>query len=738
MPETKAQTYRIEGLDCPDCAASLEKAVASHPDIAAAKLSFATSQLMVTPREDADTATVVRQISASMGYRAVSPDAVGDESVSGEGPWFAEKGRLLTTIAGGGLLILAFVLRLAALPSPLTNGLYITSIIVSGIPLARAAWGALRHARAIDMNVLMTIAGIGAIAVGEYAEGAMSLFLLSIGELLESYSTDRARRAVRTLMELAPDEATRLGDDGEVTVPIGSLAVGDRILLRPGERIPMDGRILEGRSAINQAPITGEATPVDKQPGDQVFAGTINGRGALVIQVTHLARDNTLARIIRLIEEAQAQRAPVQRFVDRFARVYTPIVVGLAVLIAFMPPLLGWGTLAEWVYRALVMLVISCPCALVISTPVTVVSALARAARAGILIKGGRYLEELAALRVVAFDKTGTLTRGEPRIVQAACSLGVQGGDCAICEDLLAKAASVEARSEHALAEAVLRHADDMGVAARYAAAQDVEAVTGMGIQGNVEGHTVSVGSHTFAHRNGECSAGLCADIDAAEQSGYSVLVVEDICCDRRCYFTVTDALRDDSQEVLQALKKLGIERTVMLTGDNVAAAKLIAAQAGVDAFQAGLLPEDKVAAIEALRERYGHVAMVGDGVNDAPAMAKATLGIAMGAAGTDTALETADIALMSDDLTRLPFAIRLGRTAQRVIWLNILFSLAIKLLFLALAVAGISTMWMAVLADTGASLLVSLNGLRLLALRERRPWAVGSAPVANASRRGN
>jgi Cd2+/Zn2+-exporting ATPase len=493
----------------------------------------------------------------------------------------------------------------------------------------------------------------------------------------------------------------------------------------------MDGAVLAGQSYVNQAPITGESVPVEKAPGDEVFAGTVNGRGALTVRVTRLASDTTIARIIKMVEEAQAQKAPSQRFVDRFARVYTPAVIAIAVGVAVLPPLLGWwagaGSLealfGTWVYRALVLLVIACPCALVISTPVSIVSAIASAARSGVLIKGGAHLESLGSLKVMAFDKTGTLTAGQPEVVEAACVDHVPGlawSACPSCRQMLSDAAAIESRSEHPLGLAVVRAAHDLGLWDTALSAEAVQALTGRGVRGRVNGHSVTIGTHAYIHEDDpELADGpFCQAVHASQAAGRSVMVVRDDCCGVRGYLAVADTVRPATPEVLAALRQEGIEHTVMLTGDNQATARAIAALAGVDDFEAELLPEDKVRAIEGLLARYGAVAMVGDGVNDAPALARATVGIAMGAAGSDTALETADVALMADDLHKLPFAVRLSRQARAIIRQNVALSLGIKAVFLALALAGVATLWMAVFADMGASLIVTLNGMRLLRQR--------------------
>jgi len=722
--------FQVEGLDCADCALHVEEALRRTPGVGQVSLDFGLARLRVAPVYGQEIRPEVERVVRELGY-GLRDEAAPPPPEAGWRERLWRRRRNLATALSGLLIALAVAASLGGLPERAAIGLYLAAILAGGLFVARAGWSALRTTRSLDMNALMTIAAVGAALVGEWAEGAVAMFLFSLGNTLEAYTMDRARNAIRGLMDLSPRRATLLHGDHQEEVLVEDLRVGDRILVRPGERLPMDGDVLAGRSHVNQAPITGESVPVSKEPGDEVFAGTVNGQGALTVGVTRLAADTTIARIIKMVEEAQAQKAPSQRFVDRFARVYTPAVMAVAVGVAVLPPVLGaltgagsLGALFDtWVYRALVLLVIACPCALVISTPVSIVSAIASAARAGVLIKGGAHLEALGSLKVMALDKTGTLTAGEPRLVEAGCVEHVPGlpwAECPSCLQMLADAAAVESRSEHPLGLAVVRAARDLGLWHNVASAEAVQAVAGRGVRGRVNGHSVTIGTHAYIHEEDPALARgpFCLKVHASQAAGHSVMVVRDDCCGVKGYLAVADTVRPAASAALAALREVGIERTVMLTGDNQATAQAIAGLTGVDEVQAELLPEDKVAAIEGLLARHGAVAMVGDGVNDAPALARATVGIAMGAAGTDTALETADVALMADDLFKLPFAVRLSRRARAIIRQNVALSLGIKAVFLALALAGVATLWMAVFADVGASLIVTLNGMRLLRQR--------------------
>jgi Cd2+/Zn2+-exporting ATPase len=724
--------YDVKGLDCADCAAHFEEAVEAMPAVDEVSLNFGAAILTVSPVSDADTdrQALQAQLVDTAEAMGLSLSQRGRGVKRGQGQerersWVRrvlDRPRDRLTVIAGLFIVSAFVLRFFQVPSWLSKALYAAGIVSGGYYVARAGWYGLRATRSLDMNALMALAAVGAMIIGEWAEGAMVIFLFSVGNTLEGYTMNRARDAIRKLMNLAPKVALRINDGQRVEVPVTDLEVGDRILVRADERIPMDGVVQEGRSAVNQAPVTGESIPVEKSVGDQVYAGTVNGGGSLTVEVTHLAEDNTIARIIRMVEEAQASKAPSQDFVDRFARVYTPFVIGAAFLVATVPPLIGLGTWGVWFYRALVLLVISCPCALVISTPVSIVSAIARAARMGVLIKGGSYLEALGGLRVIAFDKTGTLTKGEVKVVQGVCSLHPQDEKgCPDYLELLAQAAAVEQHSQHPLARAVVEEAQRAGVASPAWVAEKVQAEPGRGIIGAVNGRRIAIGRHDYVHehRGAGMPDAFCELAEREAQAGHTTMVVADLDTDRRGLLSVSDQVREEASTMLAELKQEGIEKTVMLTGDNQATGELIGEQVGVDEVYAELSPGAKVEAVRDLLERHGHVGMIGDGVNDAPALAQATVGIAMGAVGTDVALETADVALMADDLAKVAPTIRLGRRTLAIIKQNIAISLLIKVLFLALAVSGLATLWMAVFADVGTSMLVILNGMRLLRGRD-------------------
>ncbi|MCU0493256.1 MAG: heavy metal translocating P-type ATPase [Chloroflexaceae bacterium] len=726
-------TLNIRGMDCAGCAQTIQTGVVRLKGVEHCNLNFTSEKLQVSGTVSRE--AVVARV-RELGYEVAEAETTTTPTAPSAPPGFLAFlwSRWETRLALLGLLLILpglFLHEILHWDEPWIDAFSLGALLVAGGPIARSAWRSLRFNRDLNINVLMTIAAVGAVVIGAYTEAGMVMVLFALGEALEGYTASRARHAIRSLMEVVPQTATRLsstccGQGCEERVPVAALAVGDRIVVRPGERIPMDGLVRAGVSLVNQAPITGESRLVEKIMDSAVFAGSINGEGSLELEVTHLAADTTISRMIRLVEEAQERRAPVQRFVDRFARVYTPAVVVLAVLVAALPPLLFgqpfWNpTPAEtgWLYRALALLVVACPCALVISTPVSVISAVSAAARNGVLIKGGAYLEQLSRVRVVAFDKTGTLTLGQPSVVQvrsAACS----GADqCAECDDVLALAYAIERRSEHPLAHAIVSASRVRGVAERYPVAEDVAALVGRGVNGRVHGREVLVGSHAYfdsaiPHAMPHCHA---ATHDAGQ--GYSPVLVS---ADGVYLGTITmaDAVRASSREAVAELRGLGMS-TVMLTGDNRHTAERIGAEVGVGVVQADLLPAQKVAAVQALQRQHGPVAMVGDGINDTPALATADVGIAIGGAhgGTGQAMETADITLMSDDLRQLPFAIRLSRAATQTIGVNVAFSIGIKLVFLLLVLLGLGTMWMAVLADVGAALLVTLYGMRLLHYRD-------------------
>lgn len=581
---------------------------------------------------------------------------------------------------------------------------FVLAVLAGGLVPARRAWASLRVVR-LDMNVLMSLAVVGALALGDFAEAAAIIFLFSLGQLLESRALDRTRRSVRDLMDLAPSLVRVRRHGQEFEVRIAEAVVGDLLVVKPGERIALDGVVRTGRTAVDEAPVTGESMPADKAPGDPVFAGSLNVNGLIEVDVTSAQSDSTLARLIHLVEEAQSQRAPSQTLVDSFTRYYTPIVVVGAVLVAVLPPLLDLGTWAEWAYRSLVVLVVSCPCALVISTPVAIVSAITRASRDGVLVKGGAHLETAARVRAVAFDKTGTLTCGRPEVTD----IDPVGDDDPA--RVLRIAAALEAGSNHPIAAAVIRAA---GAGTGERVATGLEDIAGRGVRAEIEGVAYSIGSPSLAQESGDLTGDLVARVHALEGQGKTVLVLL-----REGVVTglmgVADDVRPEAPDVARRLRGGGIAHLVMLTGDNERTAAVVAEHAGLSEYRARLLPAQKMDAVRELQRSCGVVAMVGDGVNDAPALASADLGIAMGAAGSDTALETADVALMAPNLNALPGFFALGRRTVGVIRANVVFSVVTKAVVLIMAVFGYAPLWLAVFADMGVSLLVTLNGLRLL-----------------------
>lgn len=588
--------------------------------------------------------------------------------------------------------------------SPAVIALALLSIASGGWPTLKKGWIALRSLT-LNINFLMTLAVLGAVAIGQWPEAAMVIFLFAIAELIEGLSLNRARNAVHSLMQLAPEVASVSdGHGGWKELPVAAIAIGALLRVKPGERVALDGTVQNGYSLVDQAPITGESMPVEKRTGDIVYAGTINQHGVLEVLVTSNSGNSTLARIVRVIEETQGQQAPTQRFVDQFARYYTPVVVLCALLVALLPPLLTGAPLLDWVYKALVMLVIACPCALVISTPVTVVSGLTAAARRGILIKGGQFLETGHRLRAIALDKTGTLTMGQPAVTDVTPLAGQTR------EAILLRAASLDANSAHPLAAAIVRAGPP---AAQHLPVSQFSALHGLGVQGELDGQMHWLGNARLMQQLQLLTPELQAALTHFEQQGQSAMVLATSHA-ALGVIAVADVLRPSAAAAIASLQQLGVT-SVMLTGDNRLTAERIGSQVGVGVVRAELLPEDKLNEIKALQQQYGVVAMLGDGVNDAPALAQADIGFAMGAAGSDTAIETADVALMDDELGKLPEFIRLSRRTRSILLQNISFAIGIKLVFFALALGGLATLWMAVFADVGASLLVVANGLRLL-----------------------
>lgn len=591
---------------------------------------------------------------------------------------------------------------------------FLAAIVIGGFSLFKTGLKNLFRLE-FDMRTLMTIAIIGAGFIGEWSEGAVVVILFAISEALEKYSMDKARASIRSLMDIAPKEALIRRNGQELLIKVDDIQIGDIMIVKPGQKIAMDGTVVKGYSSVNQAAITGESVPLEKSVNDDVFAGTLNTEGLLEVEVTKRVDDTTIAKIIHLVEEAQAERAPSQAFVDKFAKYYTPVIILVAVLVAIVPPLLFQADWSEWIYQGLAVLVVGCPCALVISTPVAIVTAIGNAARNGVLIKGGVYLEETGALKAIAFDKTGTLTKGIPAVTDYVL-LDQQQNE----NELLSITSALEYNSQHPLASAILKKAAEKEISFKDVVVEDFSSITGKGIQGTIKGLTYYIGNPKLFEEllGNNISQEISQRINELQIQGKTVMVVgttDGIFA----LIAVADEVRESSRSTISRLHELGIKKTIMLTGDNKGTGNAIGELVGVSDIEAELLPQDKLAFIKKLRDEHGKVAMVGDGVNDAPALASATVGIAMGGAGTDTALETADIALMGDDLKKLPFTIKLSRKALTIIKQNITFSLVIKLVALLLVIPGWLTLWIAIFADMGATLIVTLNGLRLLRVKE-------------------
>ncbi|MGE5453426.1 MAG: heavy metal translocating P-type ATPase [Acidobacteriota bacterium] len=701
------QTFRIDTMDCAGEEADIRRALEPVAGIAGLRFQLQARTVGINASGEA-----LDHALDAIRRAGFDPQAVAASSHS-EGHAPAQRRIWLRLIAALGLAAAAEGLGWMA-PDTLAwrslgMALAATAIALAGFGTYQKGAKALLAGK-LNIQALMTVAVSGAFVIGQWPEAAMVMALYAVAELIEARSVDRARHAIQGLLDLTPKEATVQQADGAWrAMPSSEVERGARIRIRPGERVPLDGVVILGRSALNQAPITGESLPVDKSEGDPVYAGTINQSAELVLQTTALASDTTLAHIIEAVERAQSTRAPTQRFVDRFAAIYTPAVFLMAVAAAVLSPwLLGW-TWGQALYRALVLLVIACPCALVISTPVTVVSALAAAARRGILIKGGTFLEEARKLRVVAMDKTGTVTQGRPQLV----AWDPLPADDDEARPMVAQLAlSLAARSDHPVSQAIvqgLKHSLNPPILDL----QHFEALPGYGVQGRFDGRTYVLGNHRLMEDRGQCGTHLEAVLAKHEQAGCTVTV---LACDDGVLgvFAVADTVKPTSGQAVAALRQLGL-RTVLLSGDNGGVAQAVGQQTGMDDVQAHLLPQDKLAAIEALRQSHGPTAMVGDGINDAPALARSDLGIAMGAAGTDTAMEAADVVIMNDDLGRIAQLIQLSRRTHAVLWQNMALALGIKAVFLVLAMSAQATMWMAVFADMGASLLVVANGLRLL-----------------------
>lgn len=694
----------VEGMDCSDCVRVIEHGVGRVDGVLAVNVNYPLEKLRVEYDARKTSRDAIEKRVRGLGY---SVPATGLQRQ------YQENRELIFSLLAGLLVAIGWVGQtFFGLPALAATGLYLLAYLFGGWDISQHAWHALRE-RHFDTDLLMVMAAIGAAFLGEWAEGALLLFLFSLGHALEERALDRARAAIRALADLAPKTALVKRDGQETELPVEQLQLADVVIVRPGVRIPVDGDVLAGQSGVDQSPVTGESVPVDKAPGDQVFTGSVNGEGALEVKVTKLAKDSTLARVMKMVEEAQTQKSPTQQTVERFERVFVPGVLIVTALIIIAPPLFGVPFQVSFI-RAMTLLVAASPCALALGTPASILAGVAQAARHGVLVKGGAHLENLGRLKAIAFDKTGTITHGQPEVTDVV-ALNAQVSS----DELLSIAGAVENRSGHPLAQAVVRAAQAKGQL--FPDVGDVESLTGRGLRSSVNGRAVLIGNlKLIEESNVAVSAEAKQQIDSLQGGGKTIMAVA-VGGQLAGVIALADTLRPDAAPTMAALKKMGVRETVMLTGDNTRVANAIAQQVGLTTFRADLMPEDKVTAIRNLVGSHGEVAMVGDGVNDAPALANATIGIAMGGAGTDVALETADVALMGDDLSKLPFAVGLGRAARAIIQQNLAISLGVIALLVVASLTGWVGIGIAIVFHEGSTIVVVLNALRLLGYQPHR-----------------
>lgn len=702
MKALEKQEFRLENLTCANCAMKFEKNIQSLQEVTEVNVNFGASKLRVIGP------VTVKDLEKAGAFDGIKVIPINSKRTIEYKPFYKRKENILTFLS---LILLVVGLSISFQTTEADSyaiAFFALSMAIGGYEMF---WSGLKNLSRFyfDMKTLMTIAIIGAAIIGEWREGAVVVFLFAVSEALEAYSMTKARQSIRQLMDIAPAHAIIRRNGEMLELATEDIRIGDTLVVKPGQKIAMDGEVLSGHSFINQAPITGESMPVAKASGDEVFAGTLNEEGALEVRVTKRVEDTTIAKIIHLVEEAQAEKAPSQKFVDQFAKYYTPSIILIALLVAVIPPLYT-GDWQVWIYQGLAVLVVGCPCALVVSTPVAIVTAIGNAAKQGVLIKGGIHLEEMGRLQAIAFDKTGTLTKGFPEVTNLSTEASFTE------TEVIQKVASVEAYSGHPIARAIVTHASVQNI--EHSPVENFHSVTGKGVNATVDGVEVAIGSLKWAEESTTITVDVKADVEMLQQQGKSVMVVL-FNHQYAGHLAVADAIRETSPTIIKKLRELGIKHMVMLTGDHPVTAAAIAQMLNLTDVRAGLMPDEKLHAVKELRSEFGRVAMVGDGMNDAPALAAATVGIAMGGAGTDAALETADVALMADDLEKLPYTIQLSRKALRIIKENIMFALGLKIIALLLIIPGWLTLWIAIFADMGATLLVVLNSMRLLRIQK-------------------